>query len=405
LTRTVDFAIISLHMLRGAEMKTKIGIVLGIMLIAALACNLSSFIGQAPTLDANVIMTAAAQTIEAQIGGVTQPPVATSTFTVPAPIVPSNTPTVTSTATQTVPCNQATFVGDITIPDGTGINFGQTFTKTWRLQNSGSCTWTSGYSLIFDHGDQMGGPAAQMLTSGTVPPGGTLDVSVNLTTPSAAGTYKGYWRLREPGGVSFGLPSGSSFWVTIAAVSPLHIITLAIPPLLPPLHFILTADLPVVAAKTGTVWSDGGVVVGFAEVGDTATNLSMQGFVTFDLSAIPAGSTISDANLTFSDYTTGGNPWSLSCLRMYAQGFGNVNGADFFTGVTTGALIRWCSNAELTAQMAGTTQFISYIQAMVGNPAIQFRLQLNDQATNSNGVEDMVRFGNGIKITVKYTTP
>ncbi len=388
-------------------MKTKIGIVLGILMMASLACNLSSLVGQLPTVDANVIMTAAAQTIEAQVGGVTQPPVATATFTVPAPIVPSNTPTVTPTATETIPCNQATFIGDVTIPDGTGINFGQTFTKTWRLQNSGSCTWTSGYSLIFDNGDQMGGPAAQMLTSGTVPPGGTLDVSVNLTTPSAAGTYKGYWRLREPGGVSFGLPSGGSFWVTIVAVNPVHIVTLAIPPLLPllPLHIIQTTNLPLVAMKTGTVWSDGGVLTGFAEVGDTASNLSMQGFVTFDLSGIPAGSTVSDANLTFNDYDTGGNPFSLGCLRLYGQNFGTVNGSDFFTGVTTGALIRWCSTAELTAQMAGTSQFISYIQSLVGNSNIQFRVQFNEMATNSNGTQDMVRFGSGIKITVKYTTP
>ena len=244
-----------------------------------------------------------------------------------------------------------------------------------------------------------------MLTSVTVSPGGKLDVSVNLTAPSAAGTYKGYWRLREPGGVSFGLPSGGSFWVEIQAVSPLHIVTLAIPPILPPLLILHTTNLPVVAAKTGTVWSDGGVVTGFAEVGDTASNLSMQGFVTFDLSGIPAGSTVSDANLTFNDYDTGGNPFSLGCLRLYGQNFGTVNGSDFFTGVTTGALIRWCSTAELTAQMAGTSQFISYIQSLVGNSNIQFRVQFNEMATNSNGTQDIVRFGSGIKITIKYTTP
>jgi hypothetical protein len=388
-------------------MKMKIGIALGIMMLAASICPLSIFGTSAPTLDANAIMTAAAQTIEAKVGGITEPPVATATFTVPAPLVPTNTPTITPTVTQTIPCNQATFVGDITIPDGTGINFGQTFTKTWRLQNSGSCTWTSGYSLIFDHGDQMGGPAAQMLTSGTVLPGGTVDISVNLTTPSSAGTYQGFWRLREPGGVAFGLPSGGSFWVKIEAVNPVHIVTLAIPPLLPllPLHIIQTTNLPLVAMKTGTVWSDGGVVTGFAEVGDTASNLSMQGFVTFDLSAIPAGSTVSDASVTFNDYDTGGSPFNLSCLRLYGQNFGSVNGGDFFTGSPTGALIRWCSPAELTALMAGTSQFISYIQSSVGNPVIQFRLQLSDMATNSNGVQDMIRFGNAIKITVKYTTP
>ena len=387
-------------------MKLKIGIGLAIMLLASSICPLSIFGTPAPTLDANAIMTAAAQTIEAKSSEPVLPPAATPTFTVPAPVIPTNTLTVIPTVTQSAPCNQATFIGDVTIPDGTGINFGQTFTKTWRLQNSGSCTWTSGYSLIFDHGDQMSGPASQMLTSGTVPPGGTLDISVSLKAPSAAGTYKGYWRLREPGGVSFGLPSGNSFWVLIEAVNPIHIVTLAIPPLLPPLLILHFADLPLVGGnRTGTVWSDGGALTGFAEVGDTDSNLSMQGFVTFDLSAIPAGSTISNASLTFSDYTTGGNPWSLGCLRMYSQNFGNVGSSDYFSGSTTGSLIRWCSSAELTAKMDGTPQFISYIQSMVGVSNPQFRLQFNDTPTNSNGVQDMVRFGNGIKISVSYTTP
>ena len=55
--------------------------------------------------------------------------------------------------------------------------------------------------------------------------------------------------------------------------------------------------------------------------------------------------------------------------------------------------------------MAGTSQFISYLQSSVGNPVIQFRLQLSDRATNSDGVQDMIRFGDGIIISVKYTTP
>ena len=51
--------------------------------------------------------------------------------------------------------NAATFVSDVTIPDETVISPGRSFTKTWRITNSGSTTW-SGYNLGFVDGIQMG---------------------------------------------------------------------------------------------------------------------------------------------------------------------------------------------------------------------------------------------------------
>lgn len=201
-------------------MKRKIGIVLGIMMLASLACDLSIFGGQSATVDANAVMTAAAQTIAASGSGMVGVTSATSTFTIPAPVIPSSVPTIAPTVTQAIPCNQATYTEDVTIPDGTSMNFGQTFTKTWRIKNTGSCIWTSGYSLVFDHGDQMGGPASQQLTPGTVPPGGTLDISINLTAPSSVGSYRGYWRFREPGGATFILTSGYALWADIKVVTP-----------------------------------------------------------------------------------------------------------------------------------------------------------------------------------------
>jgi peptidoglycan hydrolase-like protein with peptidoglycan-binding domain len=116
-------------------------------------------------------------------------------------------------------CNRASFVTDVTIPDNTGIAFDQPFTKTWRLKNVGSCTWDSGYQVVFDSGEQMGGPASQQLTDGTVAPEETIDVSLDLRAPSIPGTYKGYWKLREPGGDFFALSTGP-FWVQIRAQAP-----------------------------------------------------------------------------------------------------------------------------------------------------------------------------------------
>jgi hypothetical protein len=108
------------------------------------------------------------------------------------------------------------------VPDNTEIAAGSTFVKTWRLKNNGSCSWTSGYAVVFSSGDAMSGPPSTQLTNGTVPPGSTVDVSVTLVAPATPGTYKGSWRLRNAGGALFGIGENAdqSFWVQIKSVAP-----------------------------------------------------------------------------------------------------------------------------------------------------------------------------------------
>jgi len=115
----------------------------------------------------------------------------------------------------------ANFVADITIPDGMAFKPGETFVKTWRLRNSGETTWTTGYNLIFDKGDQMGGPDAINMP-GLVPPGQTVDISIELSAPDDEGPYKGYWMLRNANGVLFGVgpDSAQPIFVDIYVVKP-----------------------------------------------------------------------------------------------------------------------------------------------------------------------------------------
>lgn len=124
-------------------------------------------------------------------------------------------PTDPPVASATTVCDLAGFVTDVTVPDGSKADPDQHFTKTWRLKNEGSCTWTSDYDLVFSSGDDMGAPPAVQLTAGAVAPGETVDVSVELVAPSTPGTYKGFYKLRNGGGVLFGLEGGNPFWVEI----------------------------------------------------------------------------------------------------------------------------------------------------------------------------------------------
>jgi hypothetical protein len=132
---------------------------------------------------------------------------------------PTPTPTITPTPTATLPpsaCDKAEFVQDVTVPDGTTFAPGQAFTKTWRLKNVGTCTWTSSYGLAFTSGELMGAAASYPL-SVNVAPGQTVDVSAYMTAPAAAGLHQGSWMLRNASGGFFGIGASGTdpFWVRI----------------------------------------------------------------------------------------------------------------------------------------------------------------------------------------------
>src|SRR5512138_3903435 len=101
-------------------------------------------------------------------------------------------------------CDQAQFVSDVTAPDGSAFAAGAAFTKTWRLSNIGTCTWTTAYNLVWTGGDALGAPNAVKLPN-DVPPGQTLDLSVNLTAPTASGHYKALFKLSNAAGAQFGI--------------------------------------------------------------------------------------------------------------------------------------------------------------------------------------------------------
>ncbi len=135
------------------------------------------------------------------------------TATLPAVVTK---PPVVQPSMSAVPCDRAQFIADVTVPDNTVMAPGAGFTKTWRLQNSGSCTWGKGYSLAFHSGNSMGGPATVPLGI-SVAPGQTIDFSVNLQAPSSDGIYTGVWMLKNASGNFFGIGNAGNvaFWVKV----------------------------------------------------------------------------------------------------------------------------------------------------------------------------------------------
>lgn len=202
-------------------------VILGLGLLAA--CNLPN--SATPTIvGPDALRTIAAKTVDAMatqlVLNPTLPPsndtpVPQTTDTPPSQTAPASpTPKPSQTAGTETPCDQAVFVRDTSVPDGTQFLPGTAFTKTWEIKNTGTCAWDGTYSLVFaNQGDLMGGQISRpLVSSGTVDAGKSVKISVDLVAPDKTGDYKGYWRLRNPSGdVFFGADKG--IWVAIKVVS------------------------------------------------------------------------------------------------------------------------------------------------------------------------------------------
>jgi len=189
-----------------------------ILFISLTACK-----SAAPTLSADSVLTEVALTVDAAMATMEEPTATETSSPTPSPTStpsPSASPTVLATLsasptqsgiTPGTTCDNATFISDVTIPDGTKLAPGTTFTKTWKIQNSGTCTWTSAYGVVFSNGSRMGAETPQSLAVDSVPPGGSVDISIEMVAPDSTGQQVGYWRMQNAAKVAF----GDAFYVDI----------------------------------------------------------------------------------------------------------------------------------------------------------------------------------------------
>jgi arginine/lysine/histidine transporter system substrate-binding protein len=115
------------------------------------------------------------------------------------------------------------FVSDVTYPDNNMksppvVTPGQVFVKTWRVKNTGTCTWVPGYQLVYAYGNtpaaQMGGQPVQIVSP--VSPNATVDLSATLTAPKTNGTYQGFWQMNNASKQAF----GQTIWVGVTVADP-----------------------------------------------------------------------------------------------------------------------------------------------------------------------------------------
>ncbi len=135
---------------------------------------------------------------------------------VPSP-TPTNTPTPEPTITpepQDASVFMAEFVADVTVQDNAQFDKGETFTKTWRLRNSGAVAWPEDTRLVFKSGEQLS--ETKEVAVGAVAPGAEVDISVAMQAPNKDAVVTSRWELLSTSGAF----RGGSMYVQIRSGEP-----------------------------------------------------------------------------------------------------------------------------------------------------------------------------------------
>jgi len=216
--------------------KTILGIIILILILTG--CQSEGNKTPAVTLSAEQVQLWAQQTIQVMVSSnttktavvlipqasptatptVIRPTIAIPTIVISQPTARPVIPTISYVQPVQKVCDQMGFVADVTVPDNTIMQPNQVFQKVWRIQNTGTCTWTTSYQFVFDSGYQLGAPSAINLPRNVLP-NETIDISVDMQAPSVNGTYQGFWKMRNPSGIKFGTAAtqsgNDSVWVKI----------------------------------------------------------------------------------------------------------------------------------------------------------------------------------------------
>jgi hypothetical protein len=193
-----------------------------ITLFAAVPIVLAACRPAAPTVpteaqvDPNLVYTAAAETAQVRLtenASIAPTLTATPTLEPTETLSPTSSPTQVEATVEATPLppaagqpsvgDNAVYVQDVSIPDGSVISAGESFIKTWKIMNTGSTTWKTTYALVHVSDHLLGAEKSVPLTV-EVPPNQNVDISVNMVAPNENGSYRGFWRMRNAEGQFFG---------------------------------------------------------------------------------------------------------------------------------------------------------------------------------------------------------
>lgn len=125
-------------------------------------------------------------------------------------LVDSDASTSSSIPLNAADCeNDAEFVEDVSIPDYTVVERGDISVKIWRVRNSGTCTWTPAYQVLYAQGNPV--EWQPMAITAIVPPGEEAEVGITVQSPAIPGFYQAWWQLGDEQSQPFGDELGILF--------------------------------------------------------------------------------------------------------------------------------------------------------------------------------------------------
>jgi hypothetical protein len=187
-------------------------ILFSIIIIGLTSLLFSACAPNQPTVDVNAQRTGFAQTAYVLATGTalaqptpTETPQPTPTLDATGETTPNAGITNDEANTET----EATIAGeDAAIwlsndpPDNTVFNPGEPFTVTWKLENTGTSTWTTRYYIMYLSGEQMDAPEKVYLPY-PVPPGKNVEISVDFIAPEEEGDKETQWQIVNSSDLAF----------------------------------------------------------------------------------------------------------------------------------------------------------------------------------------------------------
>lgn len=126
------------------------------------------------------------------------------------------------------------FVRDVTIPDNTIVATGQTFSKTWEIQNVGHVVWQNRSLVCVDqpvtttalvdgvtppYAARLLKPLQRRIPIPVAEPGDTVSLSIEFTAPQYPCSVISYWKMMdEIGDVCFPETEGLSCLVQVVSI-------------------------------------------------------------------------------------------------------------------------------------------------------------------------------------------
>jgi hypothetical protein len=175
-----------------------------------------------------------------------------------------------------------------------------------------------------------------------------------------------------------------------------------------------TVTLNTISAEDGGVQKEGATYTRYAGpcAGDTPANGTRRGFLSFDISGIPAGSTITEAMLDLSAWTKDGDPTfaTLGFFEVYHYQYGTYADLDATDYEAAAKLVKggrfsaypfspW--KWDVKESYDGTPVLQNLVNG--GNPRFQLRFQFSIPTDNDNNI-DFLCF-TGATLAIKYKLP